>query len=236
MKRLLILILWAWAGIAQAGPEDAVVCIPSHGGSGTIIGTGEGWTYVLTCWHCFPDAASQRKPITIDVPKAWAHRQAGHGVGIKIIALGNKDVDVALLRINYGPVPNVVPIAPRNHKITAECISIGFDSMRYPAQVRPARIVKADSLIFWTDARPWHGRSGGALIEKSTGYLVGVTHAYSGPRNHVEYYPGANGLYINHTQVFNFLVKAGAIQESPIQTQPQPQWQPYPGPGRQGGC
>lgn len=231
-KTLAVLFLFLWATLVlsntvRADPRDAVVCIPSHGGSGTVIGTGEGYTYVLSCWHCFETEKERQKPIVIDVPKAWLN--GPQKVGIKLIALGDSQCDLALIKINYGPVHTVVPIAPKNHRITQECMSMGFDSMQYPAQVRPARIQKADQFLYWTDSRPWHGRSGGALIEKSTGYLVGVCHAYTGPKNHAEFHQGANGLYINHTQVYNFLIRAKVLQDTPIGSQ-----QMYSSP--QGNC
>lgn len=218
-KTLALLLVLLWIGQASADPKDAVVCIPSHGGSGTVIGTGDGWTLVLTCWHCFETPKEQQKPIAIDVPKAWLN--GPQKVGIKLVALGDQKCDLALLKINYGPVHTVVPIAPRNHKISQECLSMGFDSMQYPAQVRNAKIMKTDSTLFWTDARPWHGRSGGALIERSTGYLVGVCHAYTGPKNHAEFHQNSNGLYINHAQVYNFLIRANVLSDTPIAKESQ---------------
>lgn len=234
MKKGLVLIVLLFVGKSYAGDEEAVVCIPSHGGSGVVIGTNDKCTYILSCWHCFSDSKSQKKPIRIDVPGTGQQR----AVGIDLLAVGDDRVDLALIRVNCGPFKKVLPINPRNRPIGRDCWSMGFDSMKYPATQKQTRIMKSYDTMFWTNTPPWHGRSGGALI--SDGYLVGICHAYS----------GQNGIYVNHKTIYNFLIQQKAIAESPmtqeagfrdqqIQIEIQRQFQ-YQGPSPEGkrpkGC
>lgn len=211
MKNLLaFVLLFALALPATAGPADAICRMPSHGGSATAIATGDGWTLVLSCAHCF-DGNSRTKPVALDMPHP-APGEPKH-VGITVLAVGRTDdVDLSLLKLNVGPVPYVTPVAPVGHKgIGADCWSIGFDEMRFPVTQKPAKIVGAWGNNYKTDSRPWHGRSGGALIEKRTGYLLGVVSAYTDPRNHADYHPGEHGIYVSLPAIHRFLAKAGVM-------------------------
>lgn len=213
--KLLFVPIYFWAAGAFGGPADAVVLLKSHGGSGTAIATGEGWTLILSCAHCF-EGASRNKPIQVAMPHP-APRPAKR-VGLQVMAVGRTEsVDLSLIKLNAGPVPYVSPVAPLTCK-PKECWSIGFDELAMPAQCRPAKIVRLEGTRYLTDARPWHGRSGGALIDKQSGGLVGVVSAYTGPKNHAEYHPGANGVYVSLPAIHQFLVKAGVMQS----TQPLP--------------
>jgi hypothetical protein len=89
--------------------------------------------------------------------------------------------------------------------------------MKIPAQVRPARIVATWGHDYKTDTRPWHGRSGGGLIDKKHGYLVGVCSAYTGQSNHAERMNGENGIYVSLPTIQKFLVKAGVMKGDPSQ-------------------
>lgn len=240
MKRIALFLLLILAPSAFAGPADSTVRIPSAGGSGTVIATGDGWTYVLSCAHCF-EGKSRSKPIAIDMP----HPAPGEpkAVGITVLAVGSTaDVDLSLLRINAGPAPYVSPVAPISfaNQMGRECWSIGFDEMKFPVTQRPAKIVAVWGNSYKTDARPWHGRSGGSLIDKRTGYLMGVVSAYTGPRNHAEYQPGENGIYVSLPAIHRFLIQA-KVMDGPMPiigtpspfVQPQrasPQRQPFGGP------
>ena len=84
--------------------------MPSHGGSGTVIATGDGWTLILSCAHCF-EGADRVKPLKLDVP----HSAPGEPrkVGTRVLAVGRSaEVDLALIQLNAGPVPYVTPVAP----------------------------------------------------------------------------------------------------------------------------
>jgi hypothetical protein len=256
MKKLACLMLFCFAAGVSADPGDSVVRIPSHGGSGTVIATGPGWTLVLSCAHCF-EGKDRNVPIVIDMK----HPAAGGAqkVGVKLKAVGHTEVnDLSLIELNFGPVPYVTPVGPVGYSTDGcDCWSIGFDEMAFPVHVRPAKILGpwgADSAK--TDTSPWHGRSGGALIEKKTGYLMGVVSAYTGERladkkrfpkdtpldtrlaKH-EYQRGYNGVYVSLPSIHRFLVKAGVMARQPlleVQPQIQFQFQSSPSPSPFGGC
>jgi hypothetical protein len=59
----------------------------------------------------------------------------------------------------------------------------------------------------------WHGRSGGALLDKATGYLVGVVSAYEGPSNRAERHPPYHGVYVSHRAIVRFLRQQGCFSE-----------------------
>jgi Trypsin-like peptidase domain len=206
------LLLLLSAAAVHAGPADAVVRLPSHGGSGTVIATGDGWTLILSCSHCFAGKDRDR-PIEIDMP----HHAPGppRKVGVQLLKAGYwKSVDLSLIKLNAGPVPYVTPIGPVSLQ-ARDCWSVGFDELKMPAVCRPATIVDVRGGDVLTDARPWHGRSGGALIDKRTGYLVGVCSSYSGPRDHAEYRPGCHGVYVSLPTIRTFLSQAGVLKDEP---------------------
>ncbi len=106
--------------------------------------------------------------------------------------------------------------------------------MKMPPQKRPTQVLREEGGIYWTRQRPWHGRSGGGLIDTARQQLVGVTHAYTGPSNHRELHPGAEGMYVSHATICAFLRKAGWPEPSPgpqqfaspLPPSLQPQFQP----------
>jgi hypothetical protein len=207
----IVWLLLAGAAAVHAGPADAVVRLKSHGGSGTAIATGEGWTLILSCAHCF-EGPDRTRPIVLDMP----HNAPGlhKKVGVRVLQVGRTEtVDLSLIKLNAGPVPYVTPISPlANHP--RECWSVGYDELKIPAKCRPARIVGQEGSRTLTDARPWHGRSGGPLIDKETGFLVGVCSAYTGPSDGVEYRRGEHGIYVSLPAIHAFLVKAGVMRPS----------------------
>jgi hypothetical protein len=199
-------LLFALGSWVHAGPTDAVARLISHGGSGTAIATGNGWTLILSCAHCF-EGRDRQKPLRVNMP----HPAPGEPkkVGLQVLAVGQTaDLDLSLVKLNFGPVPYVTPVAPATSK-PRECWSVGFDEMRIPPQCRPAKILRQEGNRYITDSRPWHGRSGGALIDKQSGYLVGVVSAYTGPSNHQEYDPRGNGIYVSLSAIHRFLANAG---------------------------
>jgi hypothetical protein len=70
--------------------------------------------------------------------------------------------------------------------------------MKWPQTSEPATIVATEGTRFWTDAKPWHGRSGGPLVDVETERLVGVVQGYVPG-------PGGQGLYVNHQTILQFL-------------------------------
>ena len=223
-----LLLLFTLPSSLLAGPEDAVVRLPSAGGSGTIIATGEGWTLVLTCAHCF-EGKLRSVPVALDMP----HHAPGapKKVGITVLAVGRtQDVDLALLKVNTGPVPYVLPVAPVGYKPQGKCASIGFDEMKFPVKNRPAQIVGYSGNITYTDFLPFHGRSGGALA--NGGYLIGVVSAYESSPGHDarrayangthENTPGKRGMYVSLPAIHRFLASAGVMKADPNILPPVP--------------
>jgi hypothetical protein len=217
---VILTIALVLASIVRADPKDAVVRIPSHGGSGTVIATGKGWSLILSAGHCFEKEAA-RKAITVDAPFVVpvSNRQdisrletGSTKVGVELLAheCDDSTIDLSLIRVNYGPLPYVAPVAPAGFNPGA-CLSIGYDEMALPGQVRPASIVGYRAGFTYTKERPWHGRSGGALIDRNTGYLVGVVSGYTGPRNHQELDGVHRGVYASHHSILSFLKKCKAI-------------------------
>jgi hypothetical protein len=180
----------------------AVVRIQSHGVSGTVIWTEPGRSLILSCAHGH-QGKNRDKPMLIDAPVPAGG--SPKPVSIRLLAC-DYGADLTLIELGAGPLPYVCPVASKSQAQSRDCLSVGYDEMRWPAQQRPAHTLTGD--MTWTRERPWHGRSGGALISES-GMLVGVCHGYTGPPNHVEVYPGGAGLYISHATIVRFLEKQG---------------------------
>jgi hypothetical protein len=175
-----VFLLSAPQTTGQPAPPSAraVVQIPSHGGSGTVVFTWPGRTLVLTCAHLWSGPADTgRRPVIL--APAPTSSPAPKAVGTRLLAMDRPN-DFALVVIGDGPLPFVAPVPVGSYEPDRVCYSVGYDEMRRPPQVRPARIVAREGSRYLTDTRPWHGRSGGALIEARTGYLVGVVTAYQG--------------------------------------------------------
>lgn len=216
LTALIALLLSAFACLAraQAAPRDAVVILRSHGCSGTVISTRPGRTIILTCAHAFEGrdgegVALRTKPLVIEGPHP-APGAAGRPGMARLIGLGKANVnDLALIELPFGPLPYVCPVAPAG-TVADWCKSVGYDEMKLPAQDRWARIRTAGRQRTETDQRPWHGRSGGALIDRATGRLVGVVSGYTGPKAisaayHREVIRGEVGIYASHGAVLAFV-------------------------------
>lgn len=205
MTRALLLLLLL-ASPAFADPKGAIVRIPSHGGSGTVIATGPGWSLILSAAHCF-EGSARTKPIALDVimPSAAVGR-----VGIQLLGT-DKAADVALVRLNYGPLPHISPVAPSGFQ-PGPCLSGGFDDMKFPGEYRLANIIeRSPDGYYYTREAPWHGRSGGGLIDARTGYLVGVCSGYTGQHSRNEAARG-KGVYAGLPSILAFLRRTKTIQ------------------------
>src|SRR5262245_61724582 len=181
LSLLLLALIVHWPGQAsgQVAPTQrsvwAVVRIPSHGGSGVVFSTSSRGTWVLSAAHMF---RSQGKPIRLEAP--WPTRTSGPmRAGVRLVAV-SRGADLALVFLPVGPVPYFAPLPPEGHRPSADCVSVGFDAGK--PQMRPARVVSSRKGEVLTAERPWHGRSGGGLIERQTGYLVGICSGYTGGR------------------------------------------------------
>jgi hypothetical protein len=209
----MIAILVVLAGLAEAQGEHAVVRIPSHGGSGTVIETRPGRSLILSAAHLF-SGSNRYKRMTFDMPSP-APGQAQR-VESRLLALDSQ-MDLSLIEIDVGPLPYVCAVAPQGYR-PGECISVGYDNMRLPPQKRPAHIASQSGPTTFTRERPWHGRSGGALIDRSRGYLVGVVSGYSSTR----------GVYASHSAVLSFLARSRDGRGQPLPVAPGRQQSPSP--------
>jgi hypothetical protein len=214
-------------GAAQgtAAPPDSVVRIPSHGASATVIYTEEGRTLLLGCAHAYR-GADRTKKMKIDVPVPSPGPVKNHT--ITLIAV-DYDLDLSLVELKDGPLPYVCPVAPKGHQPSRNVLSAGYDEMKWPATQKKATIVAQAESTTYTREKPWHGRSGGGLIDLDGNVLIGVVQGYEvdGPQR---------GMYVSHAAIVRFL----AAKWSP-QPQPRPQYLPrefyqsYPLQPR-GGC
>ncbi|MBY0522210.1 MAG: serine protease [Gemmataceae bacterium] len=194
---LALLALVASSDQTTAAPPaaaSAVVRIPSHGASATVIETRAGYTLLLGCAHAF-QGADRGKPIHLDVPVA----QAGPPKQAVIRLLDvDYDADLSLIALHDGPLPCVAPVAPAGHRPGASILSIGYDEMRWPAQQRDTTLLSVTASTTYTRERPGHGRSGGALIDADKGWLIGVVQGY-------ELNGARRGMYVSHATILRFL-------------------------------
>jgi hypothetical protein len=204
------------AGAAEPLKQDlvrAVVRLPSHGASATVIETREGRTLLLSCGHAFM-GEDRYKPIVVDAPA----RRAGtpRHVGIRLVAV-DYDSDLSLIVLNGGPVDFTVAVAPEGFRPGRGLLSVGFDEMRMPATARPATLAGQDGAVTYTRERPWHGRSGGALLDVDSGQLIGVVSGYE--VNGLE-----RGMYASHAAIVRFLArgKPRSVPGPLAPTQPTP--------------
>lgn len=201
---LLPLLLLATAARAMepaADPQYAAVRIRSHGASATVIATEPGRSWLLGCCHQFfargeqIDPALVHKPFKFDGPAQPYARQVL--AQARVIAYDAKR-DLSLMEVDNGPF-YYVPVAPRGHR-PGRCVTVGYDEMKWPVTCRAATVFKSDRLTQWTHEPPWHGRSGGGLIDVDGRYLIGVVQAYTSPAGRPD-----KGLHASLESVHEFM-------------------------------
>jgi hypothetical protein len=190
------LLLYAADWVSAQHPEavHAVVRLPSHGASATVIATQPGRTLLLSCAHAF-EGADLRKPVTVDMPAS--HPLAPQPAGIVVLKM-DYAADLSLLQLNAGPVDFVATVASDPIGASSHLVSVGYDGMRLPAAQVPTRLLTQTASTTYTIERPGHGRSGGALLDLDTGCLVGVVQGY-------EVTGWRRGMYVSHRAIVNFL-------------------------------
>lgn len=205
MKRALaLLILLLLPALLAAEAKDAVVRIISHGCSGTVIHTAEGKTLILTCAHAFK-GRDRYKKLTVDAP----HPRPGavSTGGIRVLKV-DYNLDLCLLEMRTGPLPYVCPVARAGHR-PRRYLSVGYDEMRHQVTVRSATLLREMGKETWTREPPWHGRSGGALLDPDSRVLLGTVIGYQS-------YPRGPGVYSSHSAILTFL----GYSQAPRQRQP----------------
>jgi hypothetical protein len=217
---LLVVLLWIGhaVGLEPANdPNLAVVRIKSHGASGTIIATTDGKSWILSCCHMFYgggdhiDPSLVNKKIVMDGPsQPYAKRQAAES---RVIAT-DPNADLSIIEIDNGPF-NFVPVAPQGFKEGRNLASVGYDEMKWPVTNRQATILIEMSDWTYTREKPWHGRSGGGLIDVDGKCLIGVVNGY-------EVTGQQRGIYASHDSILRFINRhRGRIQPTPVRP-PEP--------------
>lgn len=171
-------------------------------GSGVVIETKVGKTMVLSAAHVFQGRGKVR--ITGPFP-----RRPGGPYSARLVRI-DRQRDLALIQVGYGPWPYVAPVADPGHRVMS-AVSAGYDApkSRWEAPRQGLRKLvrrRADVLgsaqgWTWTRQPGWHGRSGGGLIDPRTGELIGIAHGYEHP------YPHGRGLYVSLQSIRRFLAK-----------------------------
>jgi hypothetical protein len=182
------------SGLSSLDSVYAVVRVPSHGASATVISTCPGKSLLLGCAHAF-EASALHSPIQLDVP-AKSHR-ARPWAKCRLVDI-DYQADLSLLELEDGPLDYVAPVAPERHIAGGHLLSVGYDEMQTPATIRSAHICALAGERIFTREKPWHGRSGGALLDPDSGYTVGVVQGY-------EVAPWGRGIYCSHQAIVKFL-------------------------------
>lgn len=181
-------------------PASACVRIQSHGASGTIIATRPGKSYILGCAHMFedrngnPSADLRSRKLILDGPvQPHAPKKLA---AVRLLAWDHR-LDLSLMEIDNGPFHHL-PVAPPGHVPSRKVRSLGYDEMKWPVMNRPATILSTGPATTFTREKPWHGRSGGGLVDVEHRYLIGVVRGY-------EIGPAGRGIYVSHEAVLTFL-------------------------------
>jgi hypothetical protein len=200
---ILALAAPAWAQGPAFDPTRAAVRIKSHGASGTVIATAHGKSWILSCAHMFldrhnrPSAEARARRLVLDGLAQPGAAVAG-AAAARLLAW-DYDADLSLIELDNGPFA-FVPVAPVGHHPSGNLLSMGYDEMAWPVTTRKATLLLVRDGTTYTAEKPWHGRSGGGLIDLERRVLIGVVQGYevTGPQR---------GLYVSHAAVVRFLMK-----------------------------
>jgi hypothetical protein len=206
------------APIARADPADAVVRIPSHGCSGTVIATGPGETWIITCAHGW-EGRDASKPLAVDAPWPAAGQQRDSGTGVRVVKLDH-EADLCLIRLPRGPLPYFAPVGEIEPRPGQTVYAVGHAAMRWPANRAAYTVVDLDGQWTHTRQRPAPGDSGGPLLDAS-GNLVGTCTGFEGGR-------GGRGMYVRLLLIRRFLGFAPGSDFSLPGARPAPFARPSP--------
>jgi len=172
----------------------------------------------LGCGHMFldeagrPSEAERLRPFRIDgPPQPYAEKKRA---AARLIAVDH-DLDLSLIEIDNGPF-YFVPVAKPGHKPGKNIWSLGYDNMAWPVTKKSATLLGTSGNTTYTLEKPWHGRSGGGLIDADSRSLIGVVQGY-------EVWPNPRGLYVSHSAIVRFLERHGKFAPAPAET-PLPAW------------
>jgi S1-C subfamily serine protease len=208
---MMIVILLTAATMVDAQWPAILACpkvwVPGNAsGTGVVIGTKDGYAYLLTAAHVIGDFDA----IIITFTSRSRYPTANwHQSNVKVLARW-PDPDVALLRFPLGEQRvSVLPLAPawqrpKAFPVKARSIGVGTD----PAATPHAETIQGKEFVtrsgkqlalFWrTEDTPEAGRSGGPLLD-GKGQVIGLAAATSGGR----------GYYAHHDEILAGLKRAG---------------------------
>lgn len=175
-------------------------------GTGVVIGTRDGFAYLLTAAH----VAGQldRAEVAFTSRKTYP-KVAWYADRTEVIARW-PDPDLALLRFPVGkeavPALSLAPPwqRPKTFPVTVQNVGVGGD---LSATIRSDSIVSKEYVVrdgrkgafFWrTEAPPVAGRSGGPLLD-GHGRVIGITVAAR----------GGKGYYAHHDEILAVLKTSG---------------------------
>ncbi len=185
-----------------------VVRLTSHGGSATVIWTGPGRSILLSCGHAFQGERRGKKIVADGYWPEGANLVPGP---MKLLTV-DYEADLSLIAWDVGPWPWVAPVAALGTHPSARCWSIGYDEQG-GKQVYTWKW--AQLCTTFTREKPWHGRSGGALIDPATGQLYGVVQGY-------ETNPGGRGMYVSLDTIHRFLAGERSRRQPQMRQMPAP--------------
>jgi len=184
------------------------VSVPGNvSGTGVVIGTKDGFAYLLTSAHVIGDFEGIRISFTslASYPKPVWYPD-------RVEVLGRwPDPDLALLRFPTGKqsvaVLQLAPAwqRPKAFPVAAWSIGVGGEraAMIQPDKLEGKEFVARDGkqlAMFWkTESAPAQGRSGGPLLD-GKGRVIGLAVASS----------GGKGYYAHHDEILAALKRSGA--------------------------
>lgn len=180
-----------------------------HNGSAVAVSHSQGGTDLVTAEHIVSGLTPASATFTITTTDGTSHPVS--------LVRSNPRHDLALLRLEKHQLP-LCPLAPQQHRPSQEILSVGYDDVRQrtsdgkPALtqvVEPARITGYDELCWFTDTQAEGGRSGGGLIDRKQGLLLGIVSrgtapVGNGPNDFV--WPSKRGLYIHRDRIEEILL------------------------------
>ena len=158
----------ATPGIQRMFKARKSVCIlrvkGSQGSAVSLLKDGNH-TYLGTAAHMVDESAVG------DVVQIEWYDRGRHFGEAKVYAVSATD-DIAIL-VTGSPVP-VASFDDRKLSPPMEVSSIGCPMGMFPPNVSVGYLVKGHEGMYSSSATSWFGNSGGALVDFSTGYVIGI--------------------------------------------------------------
>ena len=179
----------------------------------------------MGCAHGFaadPNAERMRpsqqlikKPICVD---HWSPNPGPPREVVTYLVAVDFERDLSLIWFG-AELHGAVTVPLRGYQPSRRCLSVGYDSMQWPAVQAPATLRCAWA---YTDQMPRPGRSGGALVDER-GHLVGVCSAYEEQRDTRGRVLDQRGKYVGLVEIHDFLERCGWNVGGKASPQPIPQ-------------